>query len=109
MFLKISQNSQENTCASLFSVFSPNAGKYGPEKTSYLDTFYSVWEYRKDMLTHSQLPQHNEKGIRQIMEFFLQKWWVAFNHLRLQKTYHGDLHGTVQVVAKWRGKHMSNI
>ena len=58
------------------------------------------------MLTHSQLPQHNEKGIRQIMEFFLQKWLVAFNHLRLQKTYHGDLHGTVQVVAKWRGKHL---
>ena len=24
------------------SVFSPNAGKYGPEKTSYLDTFHAV-------------------------------------------------------------------
>ena len=24
------------------SVFSPNAGKYGPEKTSYLDTFHTV-------------------------------------------------------------------
>ena len=24
------------------SVFSPNAGKYGPEKTPYLDTFYAV-------------------------------------------------------------------
>ena len=23
-------------------VFSPNAGKYGPDKTSYLDTFYTV-------------------------------------------------------------------
>ena len=25
-----------------FSVFSPNAGKYGPEKTPYLDTFHEV-------------------------------------------------------------------
>ena len=24
------------------SVFSPNAGKYGPEKTCYLDTFHAV-------------------------------------------------------------------
>ena len=26
------------------SVFSPNAGKYGPEKTPYLDTFQAVQE-----------------------------------------------------------------
>ena len=26
------------------SVFSPNARKYGPEKTPYLDTFHTVWE-----------------------------------------------------------------
>ena len=25
-----------------FPVFSPNTGKYGPEKTPYLDTFHSV-------------------------------------------------------------------
>ena len=25
-----------------FSVFSPNTGKYGPEKTPYLDTFHEV-------------------------------------------------------------------
>ena len=24
------------------SIFSPNAGKYGPEKTPYLDTFHAV-------------------------------------------------------------------
>ena len=24
-----------------WSVFSPNTGKYGPEKTSYLDTFHA--------------------------------------------------------------------
>ena len=27
---------------SYFPVFSPNTGKYGPEKTLYLDTFYAV-------------------------------------------------------------------
>ena len=25
-----------------YFVFSPNAGKYGPEKTPYLDTFYTL-------------------------------------------------------------------
>ena len=29
-----------------FSVFSPNAGKYGPEKTPYLDTFHAVITYK---------------------------------------------------------------
>ena len=27
-----------------FPVFSPNKGKYGPEKTPYLDTFHAVWD-----------------------------------------------------------------
>ena len=31
-----------NTKRSYLSVFSPNAGKYGPEKTPYLDTFHTV-------------------------------------------------------------------
>ena len=26
-----------------FPVFSPNTGKYGPEKTPYLDTFHAVY------------------------------------------------------------------
>ena len=25
-----------------YSVFRPNAGKYGPEKTAYLDTYHAV-------------------------------------------------------------------
>ena len=28
--------------AEYLSLFSPNVGKYGPEKTPYLDTFYAV-------------------------------------------------------------------
>ena len=31
-----------NKVALYLSVFSPNAGKYGPEKTPYLDTFHAV-------------------------------------------------------------------
>ena len=31
-----------NTERYYLSVFSPNAGKYGPEKTPYLDTFHAV-------------------------------------------------------------------
>ena len=27
---------------SIISIFSPNTGKYGPEKTPYLDTFHAV-------------------------------------------------------------------
>ena len=27
------------------SVFTPNTGKYGPEKTPYLDTFHAVLDY----------------------------------------------------------------
>ena len=29
-------------CTKYLFVFSPNAGKYGPEKTPYLDTFHAV-------------------------------------------------------------------
>ena len=29
-----------------FPVFSPNAGKYGPEKTPYLDTFHAVDQFQ---------------------------------------------------------------
>ena len=32
------------------SVFSPNAGKYGPEKTSYLDTFHAFSIYFSNSL-----------------------------------------------------------
>ena len=31
-----------------FPVFSPNTGKYGPEKTSYSDTFHAVIKIIKD-------------------------------------------------------------
>ena len=35
---------------SYFSVFSPNAEKYGPEKTSYLDSFHAVCATRFQLL-----------------------------------------------------------
>ena len=33
-----------------WSVFSPNAGKYGPEKTLYLETFHAVNAVSNDYL-----------------------------------------------------------
>ena len=33
------------------SVFSPNIGKSGPEKTPYLDTFHAVKVYKKSDIT----------------------------------------------------------
>ena len=33
--------------SALFSVFNPNIGKCGPEKTPYLETFHAVPQYVK--------------------------------------------------------------
>ena len=30
-----------------YGVFSPNVGKYGPEKAPYLDTFHAVQSFKK--------------------------------------------------------------
>ena len=34
-----------------FPVFSPNTGKYGPEKTPYLDTFHTVFSIKILLIT----------------------------------------------------------
>ena len=34
----------------IVSLFSPNAGKYGPEKTPYLDTFHAVCDITNESL-----------------------------------------------------------
>ena len=47
------------------SVFSPNAGKYGPEKTPYLDTFHTVSTYNNIFVT--------------IMIIYLQQWNIIHN------------------------------
>ena len=47
------------------SVFSPNAGKYGPEKTPYLDTFHTVSTYNNIFVT--------------IMIMYLQQWNIIHN------------------------------
>ena len=39
----------------LFSVFCPNTGKYGPEKTLYFDTFHAVTDVLKLFKTRLQL------------------------------------------------------
>ena len=45
MFIPLGEkcpNTEEVFYGPYFSVFSPNAGKYGPEKAPYLDTFHAV-------------------------------------------------------------------
>ena len=39
-----------------WSVFSPNRGKYGPEKTSYLDTFHG--EPCQTSMTENEIEKH---------------------------------------------------
>ena len=42
----VSKVSKYGVISSLyFLVFSPNTGKFGPEITPYLDTFYAVWTW----------------------------------------------------------------
>ena len=44
-----------------WSVFSPNTGKYGPEKTPYLDTFHAVIHSANfDSLTFPKLTFFNK-------------------------------------------------
>ena len=50
---------------SYLSVFSPNAGKYGPEKTPYLDTFDTAQVKRKSRMSEGSLLKirWNRKGV----------------------------------------------
>ena len=42
-----------------FSVFGPNAGKYGPEKTPYMDAFHAVIS-KKDSLIRQEISTSTE-------------------------------------------------
>ena len=56
--------------AEYLSVFSSNAGKYGPEKTPYLDTFHAV-NPRNSLLKHFQsLALCKDWKLVNIKEFF---------------------------------------
>ena len=45
-----------------YSVFSPNAGKYGPEKTPYLDTFQGVTFLEKTTGAKRPRPRMSESS-----------------------------------------------
>ena len=70
---------RENTL--YLSVFSPNAGKQSPEKTLYLNIFYSVLrdkmdsfsEYLQDVLTNKQHTDSKNMNILQQNKIKLQK------------------------------------
>ena len=60
---------------SLTSVFSPNAGKYGPEKTLYLDTFHAVRTALKHFENFQKQPWQNPllgKSLTSNLEFYLK-------------------------------------
>ena len=47
-----------------FSVFTPNTGKYGQQKTPYLGTFHTVWVLLISMNWHEKLINCNINNIR---------------------------------------------
>ena len=52
-----------------FPVFSPNNGKYGPEKTLHLDTFHAVYTFKAftkkqaDKRTKVRITRNKEKAV----------------------------------------------
>ena len=46
------------------SVFSPNAGKYGPEKTPYLDTFQAVTMSHSEMNCSEMTALHYQRHLK---------------------------------------------
>ena len=55
-----------------FSAFSPNAGKYGPEKSPYLDTFHAVATMIKFQLSATIFPE-----VMAFANFFSKIEWVG--------------------------------
>ena len=60
------------------SVFSPNAGKYGPEKTPYLDTFNAVEDFQiwKNILHPSTKRQYG--GSRLLLLILISLFQISF-------------------------------
>ena len=83
------------------SVFSPNARKYGPEKTPYLDSFHAVelfWDhlfgsYAKTPYKPTFLVTFSEK-----LSLVLNKWSPSYRHcnrtLKCLKKSYVDGHGS---------------
>ena len=61
---------------SYLSVFSPNAGKYGPEKTPYLDTFYAV----KDITNNVNLLNNVKKIFRKVSKDSIYTTSIFFDN-----------------------------
>ena len=51
------------------SVFSPNAGKYGPEMTAYLDTFHAVL-LLNSTLSHQNVTENVHLGCKNFFKVF---------------------------------------
>ena len=51
------------------SIFSPNAGKYGPEITRYLDTFHTVMVFHHTDLTSNPLLGNHNNFSKNLLDF----------------------------------------
>ena len=64
------------------SVFSQNAGKYGPEKTPYLDTFHAV-DFNE---TLNKLPNYDHKVLMKLKRNYRTKI-IYFLNQSIQKMF----------------------
>ena len=70
-------------------VFSPNAGKYGPEITPYLDTFHAVSYTRKTLVCANTIQQRkNIFFVTPIAEMLISCFVEAFNIVSKRKQIH---------------------
>ena len=84
------------------SVFSPNAGKYGPEKTPYLETFHTV------LLTDTVLSElvwstYNCSNLTQIFWNFIEWKWYRnlFNYESGVDTTTHSKYNSFKIPRKW--------
>ena len=69
---------------SYLSVFSPNAGKYGPEKTPNLDTFHTVLMYKSDSSDSDSHCTKNEEILSGKLHFLCSvTWWLMTLNMSL--------------------------
>ena len=64
-----------------FLVFGLNTGKYGPEKTPYLDTFHTVWSFlvlSEIHLVKSHISKQKLLKVVMVLHPIWQWWWQSF-------------------------------
>ena len=90
-----------------FPVFSPNMGKYGPQKTLYLDTFYAVRPDKKEHLFYTTVPPilqilfSEEVTQRCSMKKVFWKFFTKFTEKHLRQCFFFIKKETLTQVFSW--------